>query len=87
MKHVPPTPIDQILAKEVLIRNLYISIDATMRVWISGINSYLPPVKPQEVMRALCVGRVIYSKSEKFVIGDMVVGMLGWQKFAIINEK
>jgi NADPH-dependent curcumin reductase CurA len=45
---------------------MYISIDATMRVWISGVQSYLPPVKPQDIMRAFCVGKIIYSKSKKF---------------------
>jgi NADPH-dependent curcumin reductase CurA len=69
----------------VIVKNVYISIDATMRVWISGVESYLPPVKPQDVMRAFCVGQVIYSKSKKFNIGDMVIGLIGWQKYAIMK--
>lgn len=64
---------------------MYISIDATMRVWISGVTSYLPPVKPQDVMRAMCVGEVIFTKSKKFKKGDQVLGMIGWQKFAILK--
>jgi NADPH-dependent curcumin reductase CurA len=87
MKIVPPTPIDELKDNEVVVRNLYISIDATMRVWISGVQSYLPPVKPQDVMRAFCVGKVIYSKSGNFKVGDLVLGMLGWQKFAVMNQK
>jgi NADPH-dependent curcumin reductase CurA len=69
----------------VIVRNLYISIDATMRIWISGVPSYLPPVKLQDVMRAWGVGRVIYSKSKKFKVGELVQGLLGWQKFAIVK--
>lgn len=66
---------------------MYISIDATMRVWISGVRSYLPPVKPQDVMRAFCVGKIIYSKSKKFQVGDIAMGMIGWQKYAVLDQK
>lgn len=85
IKYVPPTPIDQVKVNEVVVRNLYVSIDATMRVWISGVQSYLPPVKPQDIMRAFCVGKVIYSKSKRFQVGDLVMGLIGWQRFAVIN--
>lgn len=63
IKIAPPVPIDKVPENHVIVKNIYISIDATMRVWISGVQSYLPPVKPQDVMRALCVGKVLYSKS------------------------
>ena len=71
----------------VVVKNIYISIDATMRVWISGIQSYLPPVKPHDIMRAFCVGQVIYSKSKKLKAGDLVMGLIGWQKYAVIDQK
>lgn len=58
-----------------------------MRVWISGVQSYLPPVKPHDIMRAFCVGEVIYSKSKKFGVGDLVLGMIGWQKYAVMKDK
>ena len=58
-----------------------------MRVWISGVTSYLPPVKPQDVMRAWCVGEVIYSKSKKYKTGDKILGSIGWQKYAILKDK
>lgn len=66
---------------------MYISIDATMRVWISGMKSYLPPVKVQDVMRAFCVGKVIYANGGKFAVGDLVMGMIGWQKYAVMDQK
>ena len=87
IKMIPPPPIDTVAEGSVVVRNMYISIDATMRVWISGIKSYLPPVKPQDIMRAFCVGRVIYSKSDKIKTGTMVAGLLGWQKFSVMKAK
>lgn len=85
IKYVPPVPTNEVPEGSVVIKNMYISIDATMRVWISGVESYLPPVKPNNVMRAFCVGQVIYSKSKKFTKGDTVLGLLGWQKYAVIK--
>ena len=58
-----------------------------MRVWISGVQSYLPPVRPSDVMRAFCVGEVIFSKSKKFQSGDRILGSIGWQKYAVLKEK
>ena len=58
-----------------------------MRVWISGVTSYLPPVKLQDVMRAFCVGEVIFSKSKKFKVGDLTLGLIGWQKYAVLKAK
>ena len=58
-----------------------------MRVWISGVTSYLPPVKPDDVMRAFCVGEVLYSKSKKYEKGDKVLGLIGWQKYAVLKAK
>ena len=87
VKVVPPTPVDQVKDGEVIVRNMFVSIDATMRVWISGVQSYLPPVRPSDVMRAMCVGEVIYSKSKKYNAGDRVLGMIGWQKYAVLKDK
>lgn len=86
LKYLPPVPTDRLIDGEVVLENLYISIDATMRVWISGVTSYLPPVKIDDVMRAFCVGRVIYSKSNKLKVGDLVSGLLGWQRFAVLKD-
>ena len=87
MKVVPPLPITEVGKDHVIVKNMFISIDATMRVWISGVKSYLPPVKPQDVMRALCVGKVLYSNSSKFKVNDIVMGMIGWQKYAVLPAK
>jgi len=58
-----------------------------MRTWINGLPSYIEPVKPGDVMKALTVGEVVYSKSDKFQKGDKVMGLGGWQKYAVIKAK
>ncbi len=49
---------------------LYLSIDASMRVWISGIKTYRDPVKPGDIMPSFGICEIIASKSKKFKKGD-----------------
>jgi hypothetical protein len=69
---------------ELLVQNLFISLDPAMRGWMNDSKaSYIPPVGLGEVMRALAVGQVVESSNPKFAIGDHVSGLLGVQGFAI----
>ncbi len=73
-----PTPGDG----EILVRNLYLSMDPTQRGWMAQ-DSYLPAVKIDEVMRSFAVGRVEESRAPGFAPGDLVQGMFGWQDYAV----
>lgn len=66
---------------EVLVKNLYLSLDPAMRGWMNEGRSYIRPVAIDEVMRAGGVGRVIASKSPRFAVGDYVTGTLGVQEY------
>lgn len=46
-----------------------------MRVWMTGVKTYVDPVNINDVMLAFCVGEVAFSKSKNFVNGDLVIGM------------
>jgi len=71
---------------EVVIRNLYISLDPAMRGWMNESKaSYIPPVELGEVMRAIAVGQVVASKNPQFAVGDHVNGLLGMQEYAYSN--
>ncbi|MBI0331639.1 NADP-dependent oxidoreductase [Burkholderia plantarii] len=76
------TPLPGLGEGEVLVRVLYLSMDPTNRVWMSDIPQYLPPVAIGETMRALGIGRVSASRSDKFAVGDLVQGLVGWQDYA-----
>ena len=74
------------LRGEVLIEIEYISIDAANRAWMQG-RTYREQILPGNLMAGYAIGKVIDSKSELFKIGDYVEGDLGWQNYAIKNEK
>jgi NADPH-dependent curcumin reductase CurA len=43
-----------------------------MRNWLNDARSYMRPIDIGEPMRAAGIGRVVGSKSKKFVPGDLV---------------
>lgn len=71
---------------QLLVRNLYLSLDPTMRMWATR-DTYLPAVKIGEVMRGTTIGIVEESRNPKFKVGDHVSGLLGWQKYAVTDGK
>jgi len=68
---------------EILIRNIYLSLDPTSRIWADAKESYLPPVETGEVMRGLIIGVVEESRNPAFKVGDIVQGILGWEEYAV----
>jgi NADPH-dependent curcumin reductase len=72
---------------QVLVRNLYLSLDPTMRGWVSDRPGYLPPVAIGEVMRGGTVGVVERSRNAQFPEGSHVSGILGWQDYALSDGR
>lgn len=87
IKFTGPIPTDRIKDGEVVIKNKFVSIDAAMRTWINGLPSYVEPVKPGDVMKALTVGEVVFSKSDKFKTGDLAMGHLGWESYSVAKAQ
>jgi NADPH-dependent curcumin reductase CurA len=81
------SPVPEPADGEIVVRNLYISLDPAMRGWMNEGKSYVPPVGIGEVMRAGAIGKVTASKNPKFAVGDHVVGMFGIQDYAASNGK
>lgn len=65
----------------VLVQTLALSLDPAMRGWMNEGKSYISPVGIGEVMRAGGVGRVVASRNQHFLVGDMVSGSLGVQEY------
>lgn len=76
-------PIQKIGDRQILIRNEYLSVEPAMRGWVSAVANYSTPVAIGEVMRAFAAGRVVASRHPDYAEGDAVMGMFGWQHFAL----
>jgi NADPH-dependent curcumin reductase CurA len=68
---------------EFLIKNIYLSLDPTHRLWTREKESYLPSVQLGDVMRGFTMGVVEASKNSEFPEGQLVTGVLGWEEYSI----
>lgn len=71
---------------QALVRNLYLSLDPTNRIWMGEGDSYLPPVPLGEVMRGGGVGVVVESNTARYPVGAKVGGLFGWQDYALVSD-
>lgn len=67
---------------EVLVRNLYLSVDPAMRGWVNAVANYSEPVAIGAVMRSIAVGEIVESRRDGYAPGEIVCGMFGWQEYA-----
>jgi NADPH-dependent curcumin reductase CurA len=67
-------------AGEVLVRNLWMSVDPYMRGRMYDRPSYVPPFQIGEPLQGGAVGRVEKSNDPKFKPGDLVDSFLGWRE-------
>ncbi|MDP3702170.1 MAG: NADP-dependent oxidoreductase [Hylemonella sp.] len=70
---------------QVLVRHHYLSLDPYMRGRMNEGKSYAQPQPLGEVMIGGTVGEIVESRHPKFVAGDKVVGMGGWQEYSVVD--
>lgn len=69
------------------VRLVYLSLDPTNRVWMEDRDSYLPALKLGELMRGVALGVVEESKAQGLEAGDLVQGLMGWQRYYVSNGR
>jgi NADPH-dependent curcumin reductase len=79
-------PVPTLEEGQILVRNIYLSLDPTNRGWLDERENYLPPVAIGEVMRGFGIGIVEQSRHANFPEGTFVQGVLGWQDYAIADS-
>ena len=77
------TPVPTPGPGEVLVRHTFVSLDPYMRGRLSDARSYAKPQEVGAVMQGAAVGIVEASNNPRFKTGDAVVGMGGWQRYAL----
>src|SRR5688572_28908174 len=77
-----PTPAEG----EVLVKNLWLSLDPYMRGRMSEAKSYVKGVDIGEVVVGQTVGEVVESRNPAFRKGDKVLTQLGWQLYGCSKE-
>ena len=78
-------PVPALADGQVLVRHHYLSLDPYMRMRMNDAKNYAAPQALDEVMIGGTVGVVAASRHANYAVGDSVVGMGGWQQFAVVN--
>jgi len=65
---------------EVLVRNIWMSVDPYMRGRMTDTPSYIAPFKLGETLEAEAIGRIIKSNTPELQPGDFVGSMLGFRE-------
>ncbi len=69
---------------EVLVRNLYMSVDPYMRGRMNDAKSYVPPFRVGEALDGGSVGEVLVSNAPSLAPGDLVVSPVGgWRELHV----
>jgi NADPH-dependent curcumin reductase CurA len=68
---------------QVLVRNIYMSVDPYMRGRMVQRESYVPPFQVGEALSGGAVGQVVESDNPKFNRGDYVSNFSGWKEWFV----
>ena len=73
--------------QEVLVRNLFMSVDPYMRGRMNAGKSYVPPFELGKPLDGGAVGDVIESRAREFQPGDVVTSSFGWREYFVAAPK
>jgi len=71
---------------QVMLRTVLLSLDAANRAWMQGAT-YRAALEAGQLMSGYGIGEVVESRSPQFARGDVVMGELGWQEWAVGEAK
>jgi NADPH-dependent curcumin reductase CurA len=68
---------------QVLVRNLWMSVDPYMRGRMNDTKSYVPPFQLGKALEGGAVGEVVESTVDSHAVGDLVLSNTGWRELAV----
>jgi len=81
------TELEPLPDQQVLVRNLFMSVDPYMRGRMNDKKSYVPPFVLGKPLEGGAVGEVIESRAREFKPGDVVTSNFGWREYFVASPK
>ena len=72
---------------QVLVRNLFMSVDPYMRGRMNAGKSYIPPFELGKPLEGGAVGEVVDARASGFKPGDAVLSNFGWREYFTASPK
>jgi len=79
-------PVPKAADGQVLVRNLYLSLDPANRRWMAG-PTYMPQIPTGAPMWGFVVGEIIESKAAGFAPGEIVGGVGTWSDYSAVSTQ
>ena len=79
--------IKEVKENEILVKNLWMSVDPYMRGRMIDRKSYVPPFELGKTLEGCSIGIVIKSKCPDFKEGDFVNSNFGWREYFTAERK
>lgn len=80
-------PVAELKEGEVLVKNLWMSVDPYMRGRMVDRKSYVPPFALNAPLEGAAIGEVIESRIPSLPTGSKVSSMKGWREYFISDDK
>jgi NADPH-dependent curcumin reductase CurA len=80
------TPMPELAEGEVMIATHYFSLDPGMRGRLSG-DSYAAGLQIGDLIESAGIGEIVASRSERYQVGDKVMGGLGWCAGNVVSDR
>src|SRR5919199_2407038 len=71
---------------EFLVRNVWMSVDPWMRIYMTKGSKIMSPVELNKALNGGCIGQIIESKSDKFKVGEYVKANFGWREYWVSQD-
>ena len=81
------TELEPLQEQQVLVRNLFMSVDPYMRGRMNEGKSYVPAFELGKPLDGGAVGEVIESRAREFKPGDAVTSNFGWREYFVASPK
>lgn len=81
------TPVPEPGEGQVLVRNIYMSVDPYMRGRMNDVRSYVPPFQLGAPLEGGAIGRVEHSRHADWAQGDYVSNQLGWREYFVSDGR
>jgi len=70
---------------QVLVRNVFMSVDPYMRGRMNDVKSYTPPFRLDHALSGAAIGEVVEANGTPLAAGQLVLHDLGWRDFAVLD--
>jgi len=81
------TELEPLPDQQVLVRNLFMSVDPYMRGRMNDRKSYVPPFVLGKPLEGGAVGEVVESRAKEFKPGDVITSNYGWREYFLASPK